>query len=337
MGMREISHHLDLISTILLVKRNGVLLIITGSCDCSVVIHTINGRFIGVFGQEEHWYIHHSLLTEVDWIDGKEGEEDEEDASDSDDSEQVKSSEDTDEGNSGDFNELDEEECKDVDTWNDTLLGVGYQEARKAKRCRKQPDLFKAATARQATTDNFTYKFLEMQGMREVLEMEKPDFIKNPHKYYQIDGSVPSFDQHPPLTPKHIGADTLKVRHDAKSIGIYDLEQKFKAVRRMQLQKISNPGMSSRSSSRTSNRSKAARKPSIWNKGLLKKLSTYKEPDLSELNEDSNNRLEAVKETSRENSRMRSGSIKHGSKNSSGKTSSMSLMKELTSADSRRR
>jgi hypothetical protein len=254
-----------------------------------------------------------------------------------DESEQIKSSEDTDDGNSGDFNELDEEECKDVDTWNDTLLGVGYQEARKAKRCRKQPDLFKAATARQATTDNFTYKFLEMQGMREVLEMEKPDFIKNPHKYYQIDGSVPSFDQHPPLTPKHIGADTLKVRHDAKSIGIYDLEQKFKAVRRMQLQKISNPGMSSRSSSRTSNRSKAARKPSIWNKGLLKKLSTYKEPDLSELNEDSNNRLEAVKETSRENSRMRSGSIKQGSKNSSGKTSSMSLMKELTSADSRRR
>ena len=28
-------------------------------------------------------YIHHSLLTEVDWVDGKEGEEDEEDASDS--------------------------------------------------------------------------------------------------------------------------------------------------------------------------------------------------------------------------------------------------------------
>lgn len=49
--------HIDSISSIDIMERSGRTLIVVASTDCSVSVHDVDGRKVGVFGQEQHWKV----------------------------------------------------------------------------------------------------------------------------------------------------------------------------------------------------------------------------------------------------------------------------------------
>lgn len=53
------SPHVDMINALLITERNGRMLVVSASSDCSVVLSDIYGNRIGVFGQVS---IGHSIL-----------------------------------------------------------------------------------------------------------------------------------------------------------------------------------------------------------------------------------------------------------------------------------
>ncbi|KAK2571481.1 WD repeat-containing protein 49 [Acropora cervicornis] len=55
--VKQFQPHSDTINSIQLFTRSERLLVLTASSDCSVALWDIEGRHIGIFGQEEHWKI----------------------------------------------------------------------------------------------------------------------------------------------------------------------------------------------------------------------------------------------------------------------------------------
>ena len=60
--------HTDAVTSIKLIERNGKVLLLSASTDCSVAIHSLDA-LIGIFGQSEHWNINDIAPVDIgEWV-----------------------------------------------------------------------------------------------------------------------------------------------------------------------------------------------------------------------------------------------------------------------------
>ena len=128
---------------------------------------------------------------------------------------------------------INEEDYLNIQTWDTTVLGSTYKEDRKAKRSRR-PIRTIASTPELGAT---AFQFLNISDMSEVSNLEKPDFVHNPDRYFapMID-PCQKYDDPPNSLPSL--TKNLKVVHDEKSLFpkyILEMEAKSRATHRMML------------------------------------------------------------------------------------------------------
>ncbi|XP_068715125.1 cilia- and flagella-associated protein 337-like [Montipora foliosa] len=236
--VKQFQPHTDTINSIHLFTRSERLLVLTASSDCSVALWDIEGRHIGIFGQEEHWKIEPISEEERQAERTKQAEQTE---SGSNDEEEV-----VEEDTGADEQQLFADEKFDpefrVSTWQQTILGKAYQEKRIEKRERRQPQIIPNLPylnwEKTGQAPSGPYASLDTSDLQEVGAIHKPDFVAHPERYFtqSSSGKRRSKDTFLPSLP--VVADNLHMRYDEKSLFpkyILDMEAKMKAAHALSL------------------------------------------------------------------------------------------------------
>uniref|UniRef100_F7FGI1 WD repeat domain 49 n=1 Tax=Ornithorhynchus anatinus TaxID=9258 RepID=F7FGI1_ORNAN len=191
--IRSYQPHEDRISYLETCEQNGHLLIISSSSDCSISISDVCGSPIGIFGQKEHWQIGKSLP--IPKRDDKMTENEVQ-------------------------QEIDEEFRKELIASlpeEDTFL-VTADHSVADDEDKYSPYCFEVA-----------FRSLSIGALEEVIEMNKPDFLLSPEKYFRerTEEKCSRSVELPTLS------ETLKAAFDEKSLfpkEILDREQKAKQL-----------------------------------------------------------------------------------------------------------
>lgn len=231
--LKQFQPHTDTINSIQLFTRSERLLVLTASSDCAVALWDVEGRYIGIFGQEEHWKIEPISIEEREAEQAKQAEQAESDNSDEDELAEEEGKTDdvqlfADEGFDAEFR---------VSTWEQTILGKAYQEKRIDKRERRQPqvipDLPYLNWEKTGQAPAGPYASLETSDLQDVGVIHKPDFVAHPEKYFseRSAGKRQSTDTSVPTLPSV--TDNLQMRYDERSLFpkyILEMEAKMKAT-----------------------------------------------------------------------------------------------------------
>lgn len=231
--LKQFQPHTDTINSIQLFTRSERLLVLTASSDCAVALWDVEGRYIGIFGQEEHWKIEPVSIEEREAEEAKQAEQAESDNSDEDELAEEEGKTDdvqlfADEGFDAEFR---------VSTWEQTILGKAYQEKRIDKRERRQPqvipDLPYLNWEKTGQAPAGPYASLETSDLQDVGVIHKPDFVAHPEKYFseRSAGKRQSTDTSVPTLPSV--TDNLQMRYDERSLFpkyILEMEAKMKAT-----------------------------------------------------------------------------------------------------------
>ncbi|CAH3148711.1 unnamed protein product [Pocillopora meandrina] len=231
--LKQFQPHTDTINSIQLFTRSERLLVLTASSDCAVALWDVEGRHIGIFGQEEHWKIEPISIEEREAEQAKQAEQAESDNTDKDEPAEEEGETDdvqlfADEGFDAEFR---------VSTWEQTILGKAYQEKRIDKRERRQPqvipDLPYLNWEKTGQAPAGPYASLETSDLQDVGVIHKPDFVAHPEKYFSESsaGKRQSADTTVPTLPSV--TDNLQMRYDERSLFpkfILEMEAKMKAT-----------------------------------------------------------------------------------------------------------
>lgn len=231
--LKQFQPHTDTINSIQLFTRSERLLVLTASSDCAVALWDVEGRHIGIFGQEEHWKIEPISIEEREAEQAKQAEQAESDNTDKDEPAEEEGKTDdvqlfADEGFDAEFR---------VSTWEQTILGKAYQEKRIDKRERRQPqvipDLPYLNWEKTGQAPAGPYASLETSDLQDVGVIHKPDFVAHPEKYFSESsaGKRQSADTTVPTLPSV--TDNLQMRYDERSLFpkfILEMEAKMKAT-----------------------------------------------------------------------------------------------------------
>ncbi|XP_019358792.1 PREDICTED: WD repeat-containing protein 49 [Gavialis gangeticus] len=180
--VRSFQPHNDRVTYLETCERNGCLLILTSSADCSVALSDLSGTTIGIFGQEEHWQIENTPILLKD-------ERKQEESMRQMEKEEVET------GKTASVPEEeslpssvepavlflhDEEESVCMTSpWENTILGKKYKEINIQKG--KKHKLFHVKNMGNSTG---TFRSLNIGTLEEVVELNRPDFVLNPNKYF---------------------------------------------------------------------------------------------------------------------------------------------------------
>ncbi|XP_067024528.1 cilia- and flagella-associated protein 337-like isoform X2 [Acropora muricata] len=236
--VKQFQPHSDTINSIQLFTRSERLLVLTASSDCSVALWDIEGRHIGIFGQEEHWKIEPITDEEREAERTKEAEQAETGSNSQGEVQEEEAGADemqlfTDDKFDPEFR---------VTTWQQTILGKAYQEKRIEKRERRQPqsipDMPYLNWEKTGQAPAGPYASLDTSDLQEVGVIHKPDFVAHPDRYFSQSsaGKRRSGDTFLPSLP--VIADNLHMRYDEKSLfpkHILDMEAKMKAMHAISL------------------------------------------------------------------------------------------------------
>lgn len=252
--------HVDCVTHLETCEHSRRLLIISASADCSVAVSNISGSPVGIFGQEEHWRIDESaepLFPNTHQLE-EEGEED--------DNERKVAHEDRSRLKHSPAPEGDPQEqtvpfaleaAEDPapsNPWENTILGKRYEEARKSKENDHKPFIWE-----QTQSSVGTFSSLHIEDLKDVGEVDKPDFIINPHKYFgeKTEEKTPPPPQLPGLS------QTLKAAFDEKSFFPKEiLEQEQKA--RQFYKQLSNEVKVRKKQSQARDRKPHGNSPSVF-------------------------------------------------------------------------
>ncbi|XP_048719950.2 cilia- and flagella-associated protein 337 isoform X6 [Caretta caretta] len=223
--IRSFQPHNDCVTYLEICVRSSCLLILSSSSDCSIVLSDVYGTTIGIFGQEEHWRIenapsHHKGEQNQDENMGQREEKDDVlkkkeapvlggEPSPKPPEQAILGMEDK------------EESVNMISPWENTILGKKYkiQKGKKHK-------FFNGKTMQNSTG---TFRSLNIGALEDVVEMNKPDFVLNPDKYFRemTEEKCPENLKLPTLS------ETLKAVFDEKSLfpkEILDREQKARQL-----------------------------------------------------------------------------------------------------------
>ncbi|XP_039770461.1 WD repeat-containing protein 49 [Ornithorhynchus anatinus] len=226
--IRSYQPHEDRISYLETCEQNGHLLIISSSSDCSISISDVCGSPIGIFGQKEHWQIGKSLP--IPKRDDKMTENEVQQEIDEEFRKELIASlpeEDT-FLVTADHSVADDED-KYVSTdlnnlWDNSMLGVKFKERSALK---KKAHIFNNEEVLRKSS--IAFRSLSIGALEEVIEMNKPDFLLSPEKYFRerTEEKCSRSVELPTLS------ETLKAAFDEKSLfpkEILDREQKAKQL-----------------------------------------------------------------------------------------------------------
>ncbi|XP_048581905.1 WD repeat-containing protein 49 isoform X2 [Nematostella vectensis] len=273
--LKQFQPHTDIINHIGLLTRNERLLVLTASSDCSAALWDIEGRQIGVFGQEEHWKIEpiseEERKAEQQRLEEEEAEEESE--------EELEQNQDAEETGQADyFNNEDFDPEYRMSTWDRTILGKAYMETRSEKRERRQPmsipDLPYLNWEKTGQAPAGPYAALETAELADVGTISKPDFVSHPEKYFSERQSAGKRSKALPPLPSI--TERLQMRYDDKSLfpkSILEMEAKMKAAHALGLR--ASRAASKRTDGQPSRAGNhGARKYTMsWNKVLMKRGS----------------------------------------------------------------
>uniref|UniRef100_UPI00398F8847 cilia- and flagella-associated protein 337-like n=1 Tax=Pristiophorus japonicus TaxID=55135 RepID=UPI00398F8847 len=217
-----IQPHTDCISHLETCVQDDHLLILSASADCSIVLSDISGSVIGVFGQDEHWRIGacsppsviKSLPKEEKTV-GQKHIRNEECLAIS--------------KHSIPITEENIDPDNRVNIWKSTVLGKKFRESRIQRRPRAQ-----LYTWNKIQNPIGTFSSLHMEDLEKIIDVPKPDFLQNPHKYF--DGKIEEADNEKLIFPTL--SETLKAAFDEKSLfpkEILDREHKTKLLHEQNL------------------------------------------------------------------------------------------------------
>ncbi|EDO44327.1 predicted protein [Nematostella vectensis] len=270
--LKQFQPHTDIINHIGLLTRNERLLVLTASSDCSAALWDIEGRQIGVFGQEEHWKI--EPISEEERKAEQQRLEEEEESE-----EELEQNQDAEETGQADyFNNEDFDPEYRMSTWDRTILGKAYMETRSEKRERRQPmsipDLPYLNWEKTGQAPAGPYAALETAELADVGTISKPDFVSHPEKYFSERQSAGKRSKALPPLPSI--TERLQMRYDDKSLfpkSILEMEAKMKAAHALGLR--ASRAASKRTDGQPSRAGNhGARKYTMsWNKVLMKRGS----------------------------------------------------------------
>ena len=213
--------HSDAINCIIILALHDTYVIVTGSNDCCVSMHTVDGLFIGTFGQEQHWNLDETTLNEGAKCmliqkatgAGEHHKENEIEAGDSLQTNIVTSAKSSFLANQEASDEFDLESR--VKTWDNTILGKFYQKRGNEKPERKQPYLLPYMNVERGQHSISAFQALNCNDLTDVPTLLKPDFVFHPEKYFTNNADQVRSEEIPCLPPI---VDSLQQRHDEKSL-----------------------------------------------------------------------------------------------------------------------
>ncbi|CAL8105784.1 unnamed protein product [Calicophoron daubneyi] len=208
--------HVDLVCGLAFCTRFERLFLVTASSDCSVILWTVEGVKIGVFGQELRWKLEHmhrdmgaASLASTETMPTQGPGEQMLDTSQIADTKERPESVESVSSSAPEFtvenispfpkNASVAEVCNilsqyRINAWEHTLLGKEYQEVRAKKRQRKQPqsipDLPYLYGERVGRPNYGPYYSLPLSSFDSVEELEQPDFMEHPEDYFTERGAT---------------------------------------------------------------------------------------------------------------------------------------------------
>ncbi|XP_055501306.1 WD repeat-containing protein 49-like [Leucoraja erinacea] len=220
-----IQPHSDCVNHLETCTQDGQLLILSAAADCSLVLSYISGSIIGVFGQDEHWRIGKCSPPPVIKLPPKEEKTPNQKPKRS----KVCPSVTIDDAS---LMEEDIDSNSRVDIWQTTVLGKTFRESRIQRRPRPQ-----LCTWEKVQSPIGTFSSLHMEDLEKIIDLTKPDFLQNPHKYF--DGKTEEDYNEKQIFPT--APETLKVAFDEKSLfpkELLDREKKINLLHKEDLNVI---------------------------------------------------------------------------------------------------
>ncbi|XP_078265948.1 cilia- and flagella-associated protein 337-like [Rhinoraja longicauda] len=217
-----IQTHSDCVNHLETCTHNGQLLILSASVDCSVALSNISGSVIGVFGQDERWQIGKCSPPPVIKMPTKEEKTPTQKPMRSNVCPSMTM-------NKAPVIEEDIDPNSSMDIWQTTVLGKTFRESRIQRRPRPQ-----LCTWDKIQSPIGTFSSLHMEDLEKIIYLPKPDFLLNPHKYF--DGKMEEDYNEKQIFPT--APETLKVAFDEKSLfpkELLDREEKINLLHKEDL------------------------------------------------------------------------------------------------------
>lgn len=255
--LRQFVTHLDTVTCIKLLEKNKKLLIVTSSSDCSVALHTLDG-LVGIFGQTEHWNINDfptssNSLTWPQNLQNNNSEVDEhfpetmkspkkENVNGSSSTAKTVDVQDSIAEPLSDFNveeELadDENAAIDINNWDNSALKKAVN-AISNKNMTGRIQVMTTNSMRHVNKrkNNYSYRCLKTKQMDVVGDIEKPEFVLHPEKYF-LEREDTDEDLNCRLDEQLETTDEeLILKHDEKSIFpkyILDMDTKLRTANKI--------------------------------------------------------------------------------------------------------
>ena len=230
--------HSDAVTSINFIERNGKVFLLSASTDCSVAIHSLD-MLIGVFGQNEHWNINDIPSVEIsDWVERRrevilnqtyvvENEEI-----------SLEESDETFEIDVPSTVQQQQPEVSKEQFWEQPDIQELVDEVNRSKLNSKTRNILQSDNSddgkRNAT---YSYRLLDTKQMESVDELEKPEFVLHPERYFlEKEEKVEMFFDQPSIE----WTNELKLKHDEKSIFpkyILDMDMKMRTAHKLMVNK----------------------------------------------------------------------------------------------------
>ena len=245
--------HTDAITSIKLIERNGKVLLLSASTDCSVAIHSLDA-LIGIFGQSEHWNINDIAPVDIgEWVAKRretilnqthdtEEDEDEKDISLEEDVFEIVVPSTT-------FQV--EQQVAFVpkeEFWQQPDIQELVNEVKKSKanavksRANVQQSDSVDSGNNYKRSITCSYRLLDTKTMETVGELEKPEFVLHPERYFlekEEDEKMDVMLMEQP-TDNVEWSDELKLKHDEKTVFpkyILDMDMKMRTAHKLMINK----------------------------------------------------------------------------------------------------
>lgn len=258
--------HSDAVTSIKVIERNGKILLLSASTDCSVAIHSLD-MLIGVFGQSEHWNINDIASVVIsEWVTERRQvilnqtyntEEDDEEEGDVE--EDISLEENVFEiaVPSTTFNHDQQKEQHEPvvpkeEFWQQPDIQELVKEVNKSKvngaaKSRTNAPQSLDDCGNNKRTIACSYRLLDTKAMESVEELEKPEFVLHPERYF-LEKEDEKMDMM--LMDQQHSTDEwseeLKLKHDEKTVFpkyILDMDMKMRTAHKLMLNK-QQPGRS---------------------------------------------------------------------------------------------
>ncbi|XP_066936412.1 cilia- and flagella-associated protein 337-like [Clytia hemisphaerica] len=246
------STHTDVITSVKFIERNGKILLLSSSTDCSVAIHSLD-FLIGIFGQKDHWNVNDVPGISVnDWITKRQDDINRRTSiqhdfdCDADNEEELETLEKESEivievpSNNKTNATKDEKPYSNTTTtefWNQPEIQQVVDEINKSKLDSNQNN---NRTNRLPIDGkrNCSYSSLATKQMANIKELEKPEFVLHPERYFLEKDDKNTLDMFSDAPKEYI--HDVKLKHDEKSIFpkyILDMDMKMRTAHKLMVTK----------------------------------------------------------------------------------------------------